>query len=293
MLKKEAHNCQKTKSGSQSFGFGRLELHKVRQGYLALWKTKFALKIDASQSFEAVFADVFGCLENRLGYWNEARRDPTAPARSGGALLRSWNTNSSVMLVSCRFFCQFWMKLLLAQSQFCEDLQGVWPWPSSSCRLIEEEEFSDVKIVRPVSKPLRRTAFARSFKTFLNQDLKGSRQVFIVRCETKMHTNAANSLLKVMEEPQSEIYLFLLTSVKTCYHHQKSGPAGPFSKKQAYLTELEKEGSQITGKFSSSFWFSLKESRATKECYIFELAVVISYSDILNPILIMCLSDPT
>ena len=51
-------------------------------------------------------------------------------------------------------FASFEMALLLAQSQFCEDLQGVWPCGKCrSCRLIAEEEFSDVKI-------------------FLNQDLK-------------------------------------------------------------------------------------------------------------------------
>ena len=47
-----------------------LELHqKVRQGYLALYETEpeRIVKIDASQSFEAVFADVLAVLENRLG----------------------------------------------------------------------------------------------------------------------------------------------------------------------------------------------------------------------------------
>lgn len=47
-----------------------LELHqKVRQGYLALAEKEpeRIVKIDASQSFEAVFADVLAVLENRLG----------------------------------------------------------------------------------------------------------------------------------------------------------------------------------------------------------------------------------
>ena len=47
-----------------------LELHqKVRQGYLALSEKEpeRIVKIDASQSFEAVFADVLAVLENRLG----------------------------------------------------------------------------------------------------------------------------------------------------------------------------------------------------------------------------------
>ena len=53
-------------------------------------------------------------------------------------------------------FASFEMALLLAQSQFCEDLQGVWPCGKCrSCRLIEEEEFSDVKIVRPVNQIIK------------------------------------------------------------------------------------------------------------------------------------------
>ena len=47
-----------------------LELHqKVRQGYLALSEKEpeRIVKIDASQSFEAVFTDVLTVLENRLG----------------------------------------------------------------------------------------------------------------------------------------------------------------------------------------------------------------------------------
>ena len=47
-----------------------LELHqKVRQGYLALYEKEpeRIVKIDASQSFEAVFADVLAVLETRLG----------------------------------------------------------------------------------------------------------------------------------------------------------------------------------------------------------------------------------
>ena len=42
---------------------------KVRQGYLALYEKEPGriVKIDASQPFEAVFADVLAVLENRLG----------------------------------------------------------------------------------------------------------------------------------------------------------------------------------------------------------------------------------
>ena len=70
MSKKGSPELPKPRAGSQSFGFEGLELHqKVRQGYLALYEKEpeRIVKIDASQSFEAVFADVLAVLENRLG----------------------------------------------------------------------------------------------------------------------------------------------------------------------------------------------------------------------------------
>ena len=40
-----------------------------------------------------------------------------------------------------------------------------------------------------------------------------------------MHPNAANSLLKVIEEPQSEVYIFFLTSdEERCYRPSEVGP---------------------------------------------------------------------
>lgn len=48
--------------------------------------------------------------------------------------------------------------------------------------------------------------------SFLSQGLKNQRQVFIIEQAEKMHANAANSLLKVIEEPQSETYIFFLTN---------------------------------------------------------------------------------
>ena len=63
-------NCQNQEREVNRLDLEGLELHqKVRQGYLALYEKEpeRIVKIDASQSFEAVFADVLAVLENRLG----------------------------------------------------------------------------------------------------------------------------------------------------------------------------------------------------------------------------------
>ena len=78
-------------------------------------------------------------------------------------------------------FASFEMALLLAQSQFCEDLQGVWPCGNCrSCRLIAEEEFSDVKIVRPVNQIIKTDRIRSLVQDFSQSGFEGSRQVFIL-----------------------------------------------------------------------------------------------------------------
>ena len=42
--------------------------------------------------------------------------------------------------------------------------------------------------------------------------MRGRLRFFIIRDADKMHINAANSLLNFIEEPQSQIYIFLLTA---------------------------------------------------------------------------------
>ena len=177
-------------------------------------------------------------------------------------------------------FASFEMTLLLAQSQFCEDLQGVWPCGKCrSCRLIAEEEFSDVKIVRPVNQIIKTDRIRSLVQDFSQSGFEGSRQVFIVQDADKMHTNAANSLLKVMEEPQSEIYLFLLTSDENLILPTIKSRAQQvhFPKKQAYLTELlEKEGLiKSQANLVARFSFNLEEAEQQKKnATFFELAKV-------------------
>lgn len=177
-------------------------------------------------------------------------------------------------------FASFEMALLLAQSQFCQDLQGVWPCGNCrSCRLIAAEEFSDVKIVRPVNQIIKTDRIRSLVQDFSQSGFEGSRQVFIIQEADKMHTNAANSLLKVMEEPQSEIYLFLLTSDENLILPTIKSRAQKvhFPKKQAYLTGLlEKEGLiKSQANLLARFSFSLEEAEQQKKnATFFELAKV-------------------
>ena len=109
-------------------------------------------------------------------------------------------------------FASFDLAQKLAQSRFCQDKMGVWPCGECrSCRLIAEEDFSDVTVVRPQNQIIKTERIRELLKNFSQSGVEGNEQVFIICEAEKMHLNAANSLLKMIEEPQSEIYIFLLT----------------------------------------------------------------------------------
>ncbi|MFC3927103.1 DNA polymerase III subunit delta' [Streptococcus caprae] len=113
-------------------------------------------------------------------------------------------------------FASFEMAIYLAQSRFCEEQSEGQPCGQCrSCRLIAEQEFADVQVVEPQGTIIKTETIRELTRDFSRSGYEGNAQVFIIREAHKMHTNAANSLLKFMEEPQSEVYLILLTSDET------------------------------------------------------------------------------
>ena len=109
------------------------------------------------------------------------------------------------------YFGSLEMALFLAKSLFCTDKQGVLPCESCrSCKLIDQEEYPDVTIVRPINQIIKTERIRELVGQFSQSGIESQRQVFIIEQADKMHLNAANSLLKVIEEPQSEVYIFFL-----------------------------------------------------------------------------------
>ncbi|WP_312221218.1 DNA polymerase III subunit delta' [Streptococcus parasuis] len=110
-------------------------------------------------------------------------------------------------------FASFEMALFLSQALFCQEKVGVHPCGKCrACRLIESNDFSDVTIVAPQGNFIKTDTIRELVKNFSQSGFESSQQVFIIRDAEKMHVNAANSLLKVIEEPQSTIHIFLLTN---------------------------------------------------------------------------------
>ena len=111
------------------------------------------------------------------------------------------------------FFGSLEMAQFLAKSLFCTDKVGVLSCEKCrNCKLIEQEEFPDVTLIKPVNHVIKTERIRELVGQFSQAGIESQQQVFIIEQAEKMHPNAANSLLKVIEEPQSEVYIFFLTS---------------------------------------------------------------------------------
>lgn len=110
-------------------------------------------------------------------------------------------------------FGSFELAIWLAKSLFCVKKQDGLPCDGCrTCHLITDNQFSDVKIVEPQGQLIKTDTIRELTKDFSHSGVEGNNQVFIIRDADKMHLNAANSLLKFIEEPSSQSYMILLTS---------------------------------------------------------------------------------
>lgn len=105
------------------------------------------------------------------------------------------------------------MALFLAKVIFCEHTNGQTPCGHCrSCQLIDQGDFADVTVLEPIGQVIKTETVKEMMANFSQTGYEGKRQVFIIKDCDKMHVNAANSLLKYIEEPQGHTYIFLLTN---------------------------------------------------------------------------------
>ncbi|GAX46978.1 DNA polymerase III subunit delta' [Pseudolactococcus reticulitermitis] len=105
------------------------------------------------------------------------------------------------------------MAIWLAQSRFClEQKDGLPCGQCRECRLVAANDFTDLHIVKPDGQTIKTQQIRDLLLTFSQSGFETNRQVVVIDGAEKLHVNAANALLKSIEEPESEIYIFLLTA---------------------------------------------------------------------------------
>ncbi|CRH90135.1 DNA polymerase III subunit gamma/tau [Chlamydia trachomatis] len=141
-------------------------------------------------------------------------------------------------------FASFDMAKFLTQAVFCQESDSALPCGHCrNCRLVEQEEFPDMTIVAPQGNVIKTDTVRNLVKDFSQSGFEGNRQVFIIRDAEKMHPNAANSLLKAIEEPQSDIHIFLITNQEEAVLPtiKSRTQLVSFPKNIAYMTQILEE----------------------------------------------------
>lgn len=143
-------------------------------------------------------------------------------------------------------FGSFDFAIWLSQAIFCENpTQGLPCESCRHCRLVAAEEFTDLHIVRPEGQTIKTGQIRALSEVFSQSGFEGAQKVVLITEAEKMHNNAANALLKSIEEPDTATHIFLLTENENLILPTVKSRAQTFSfpKNSHYLQEiLEKNG---------------------------------------------------
>jgi DNA polymerase-3 subunit delta' len=102
--------------------------------------------------------------------------------------------------------------ILLAKSFFCENLQDYKPCEScKNCKRIQSGNHPDVHIVEPDGLSIKKGQIQALQEEFSKSGVESNRKLYMIIHADKMTVNAANSLLKFLEEPNANTIAILMT----------------------------------------------------------------------------------
>ncbi len=101
---------------------------------------------------------------------------------------------------------------LLAKSLFCQHPVEYKPCNEcTNCRRISSGNHPDVHVIEPDGLSIKKWQIQALQEEFSKTGVESNRKVYVINHADKMTTNAANSLLKFLEEPTSQTVAILLT----------------------------------------------------------------------------------
>lgn len=102
--------------------------------------------------------------------------------------------------------------LLMAKSLFCEKREQVEPCNRcNNCRRIISGNHPDVHWVEPEGLSISKEQISYLQKEFSFSGMESNQKVYVIKHADKMTVNAANSLLKFLEEPSQQTTAMMLT----------------------------------------------------------------------------------
>lgn len=79
------------------------------------------------------------------------------------------------------------------------------------CKKIDEDIYSELKIVEPISNNIKKEQLIDLQKEVQNKPIEGNKIVYIIKNCEKLTAASSNSILKFLEEPADDIVAILLT----------------------------------------------------------------------------------
>lgn len=102
--------------------------------------------------------------------------------------------------------------LVMAKSLFCENRQGTEPCNTcNNCRRITSGNHPDVHWIEPEGLSISKEQVQHLQKEFSYSGMESNQKVYVVKHADRMTVNAANSLLKFLEEPSKQTTAMMLT----------------------------------------------------------------------------------
>ncbi|MBS7577880.1 MULTISPECIES: DNA polymerase III subunit delta' [unclassified Enterococcus] len=110
-------------------------------------------------------------------------------------------------------FFSFEFAIWIAQSLFCQQAeQHLACGKCRNCQLIAANDFSDVQLIQPTGNTIKVNQVRELISEMSQTGVEGNQRVFIIKSVDLLSSSAANALLKFIEEPSPNTYLFLLTN---------------------------------------------------------------------------------
>jgi DNA polymerase-3 subunit delta' len=139
--------------------------------------------------------------------------------------------------------------LFLAKTLFCRDLNEITPCNSCiNCKRIESGNHPDVHVIEPDGLSIKKQQIGHLQGEFSKTGVESKQKYYIINQADRMTTNASNSLLKFLEEPNNQTTAILLTEqinqmLDTIISRCQTLSFRPVSK-QLLVSQLIEEGIQ-------------------------------------------------
>lgn len=80
------------------------------------------------------------------------------------------------------------------------------------CNLIDNDNYSDLCVIEPEGKEIKKSQLVGLQKEFNNKSLLDNKRIYILKEADKLNESAANTILKFLEEPSDDIVAILVTT---------------------------------------------------------------------------------